>query len=218
MPQSADRQIVLVLRRGCCNGVRSFFNSIYKSGGRKNSMASTARRRRLARTVVEWVESSVFTCTLLVLVFLFFFRAVQVSGTSMEPTLMNGDKIILRSIGYTPERGDVVVVDGYTRYGEPLVKRVIALGGDEVDIDLTTSDVYVNGERLEEPYLGSMISSLGDVTFPLIVPEGTLFVLGDNRRVSLDSRSSKIGFIDSRDILGKVVFRIFPLNAIGGIQ
>ncbi len=181
-------------------------------------MASTARRRRLARTVVEWVESSVFTCTLLVLVFLFFFRAVQVSGTSMEPTLMNGDKIILRSIGYTPERGDVVVVDGYTRYGEPLVKRVIALGGDEVDIDLTTSDVYVNGERLEEPYLGSMISSLGDVTFPLIVPEGTLFVLGDNRRVSLDSRSSKIGFIDSRDILGKVVFRIFPLNAIGGIQ
>ena len=110
------------------------------------------------------------------------------------------------------------MVDGYTRYGEPLVKRVIALGGDEVDIDLTTSDVYVNGERLEEPYLGSMISSLGDVTFPLIVPEGTLFVLGDNRRVSLDSRSSKIGFIDSRDILGKVVFRIFPLNAIGGIQ
>ena len=181
-------------------------------------MADTAKKRRLARTIVEWAESLAFSCALLVLIFVFLFRAVTVSGSSMQPTLMGGDKIIVRSIGYTPERGDVVVIDGYISYGEPLVKRIIALGGDVVDIDLGTSAVYVNGELLDEPYLGSMISSPGDVEFPLTVPEGTVFVLGDNRRVSLDSRSSEVGFIDSRDILGKVVFRFFPFHSFGGIQ
>ena len=181
-------------------------------------MASTARRRRLARTVVEWVESSVFTCTLLVLVFLFFFRAVQVSGTSMEPTLMNGDKIILRSIGYTPERGDVVVVDGYTRYGEPLVKRVIATGGDTIEI--RDEQVYLNEELLMEPYLPEGLKTPPyQMSGPLYIPEGYIFVMGDNRGNSHDSRSGVPGLqlVDVRNVMGKAVLRIWPFNTFGGL-
>lgn len=181
-------------------------------------MTDTAKKRRLVRTIVEWAESLIFSSVVLILVFVFAFRAVTVSGTSMEPTLQGGDKIIVRSIGYTPQRGDVVVIDGYTNYGEPLVKRIIAMGGDEVDIDFASSQVWVNGELLDEPYLGSVMGTAGDVSFPLTVPQGKVFVLGDNRRVSLDSRFNDVGFIDNRDILGKVSFRIFPFDAIGGIE
>ena len=176
------------------------------------------KRNGTARATIEWVESLAFATALLLLVFVFFVRAVTVSGSSMESTLFGGDKILVRSIGYTPKRGDVIVVDGYTEYGEPLVKRVIALGGDTVDIDFETSEIWVNGVLLEEPYLGSTPFRKGDVTFPLTVPQGTAFVMGDNRRESLDSRDSSVGFIDTIDILVKVFFRIFPFSSIGVIK
>ena len=101
------------------------------------------------------VESLVFATALLILVFIFLFRAVTVSGTSMVPTLYGGDKIIVQSVGYQPRRGDVIVVDGYINYGEPIVKRIIGVGGDEVDIDFETATVTVNGSVLQEPYLGT---------------------------------------------------------------
>ncbi|HIV88026.1 MAG TPA: signal peptidase I [Candidatus Pygmaiobacter gallistercoris] len=181
-------------------------------------MEQQTSKNSAARAAIEWVESLAFATALLLLVFVFFIRAVTVSGSSMESTLLSGDKILVRSIGYTPKRGDVIVVDGYTEYGEPLVKRIIALGGDTVDIDFETSEVWVNGTLLEEPYLGSTPFRQGDVTFPLTVPQGTAFVMGDNRRESLDSRDTSVGFIDTRDILGKVFFRIFPFSSIGVIR
>jgi len=112
----------------------------------------------------------------------------------------------------------VVVVDSYINYGKPLVKRVIAKGGDTVDIDVEQGLVYVNGEALDEPYVPEGTLSTGNVEFPLTVPEGTLFLMGDNRQHSTDSRSSDVGFIDERDILGKVVLRIYPFNKIGLIE
>ncbi len=177
-----------------------------------------SQRDTTMRAAIEWVESLAFATALLVLVFVFFVRAVTVSGSSMESTLIGGDKILVRSIGYTPKRGDVIVVDGYTEYGEPLVKRIIGLGGDEIDINFETSEVFVNGMLLDEPYVGSTPFRKGDVSFPLTVPQGMAFVMGDNRRESLDSRDTSVGFIDTRDILGKVFFRVLPLSSIGVIK
>jgi signal peptidase I len=110
-------------------------------------------------------------------------------------------------------------VDSETSFGKPLVKRVIATGGDVIDIDYTLGTVTVNGETLDEEYLHGVATLLGyDVQFPLTVPEGTVFVMGDNRNNSLDSRSSRVGCIDERDILGKVLVRFLPVGSMGVIQ
>ncbi len=171
-----------------------------------------------AQGAIEWMESLSFATALLILVFLFLVRAATVSGTSMVPTLNSGDKILVQGVNYAPQHGDVIVVDGYNNYGEPIVKRVIGLAGDTVNIDFDTATVWVNGEKLNEPYLGTPTQRAGDVAFPVTVPAGEVFVLGDNRQVSLDSRYTEVGFIDTRDVLGRVFFRILPFTSIGAIQ
>ena len=171
-----------------------------------------------SRDQIEWFESIVFALTVLVLMFTFVVRVAAVNGISMENTLQPGDRLLLQSVGYTPQRGDVVVTDDLIDYGKPLVKRVIALGGDVVDIDFQTGAVTVNGETLEEPYIRELTLLDEGQTFPLTVPQGKLFLMGDNRCQSKDSRSPEIGCIDERDILGKTILRIFPLQKIGVIQ
>ena len=143
------------------------------------------------QNLMEWYEALISAALVLVLVFSFFFRIIQVDGESMVPTLDNGDKLIVWGAGYEPQRGDVVIVDSYTSYGKPLVKRVIAKGGDPIRID---------------------------VEFPYTVPEGTVFVMGDNRNASLDSRSSYVGCIDERDILGKVLLCFLPFSDFGVVK
>ena len=168
--------------------------------------------------VLEWYEALISAALVLVLIFSFFFRIIQVDGRSMVPTLANGDKLIVWGAGYQPRRGDVVIVDSYTTYGKPLVKRVIAAGGDTVDINYSTGTVEVNGEVLQEDYIAEPTYLGYDVVFPYTVPEGQLFVMGDNRNESLDSRSTYIGCIDERDILGKVLVRFLPLSDFGVIK
>jgi signal peptidase I len=178
-----------------------------------------ARARDRDRNILEWYEALISAVVILALAFSFVFRIIQVDGDSMKPTLLNGDKLIVWGAGYTPARGDVVIVDSETSFGKPLVKRVIATGGDAVDIDYTQGTVTVNGEMLDEEYLHGVATLLGyDVEFPLTVPEGTVFVMGDNRNNSLDSRSSRVGCIDERDILGKVLVRFLPIGSMGVIQ
>lgn len=175
-------------------------------------------KNRRSRDQIEWFESIVFALTVLVLVFTFVVRVAAVNGISMENTLQPGDRLLLQSVGYTPQRGDVVVTDDLIDYGKPLVKRVIAVGGDVVDIDFQTGEVTVNGKTLEEPYIRELTLLDEGQTFPLTVPQGKLFLMGDNRCQSKDSRSPEIGCIDERDILGKAILRIFPLQKIGVIQ
>lgn len=171
-------------------------------------------------SIAEWLDAMVFSLVVIVLLYTFFFRVITVSGGSMENTLTGGDRVIVRCIAYKPQRGDIIVVDSFSRYGAPLVKRVIALAGDEVNIDFSTGAVTVNGQLLDEPYLynGELTTKSYDVTFPLTVSEGCVFVLGDHRGVSLDSRSTDIGLIDVRDILGKVTMRIFPFGKLGSVE
>ena len=176
------------------------------------------KRFRKNVDLLDWYDALVFALAALVLIFAFCARVVVVDGHSMEPTLHEQDRLLVQSTFYKPQRGDVVVVDGYINYCKPLVKRVIALGGDTVDIDAEKGIVYVNGEALDEPYTAEPTYTEGNIGFPLTVPEGQLFLMGDNRQHSTDSRLVSVGLIDERDILGKVLWRIFPLNAFGRIK
>ena len=147
------------------------------------------------------------------LVYVLFFRAVVVVGDSMYDTLCSGDRLLVINnfIYRNPKQGDIIVAskDSF-RNGECIIKRVIATEGQEVNIDFFTGTVYVDGEALDEPYLYTETLNAEGMQFPLIVEEGCLFVMGDNRRVSKDSRDPDIGLIDEREILGKAIFLLFP--------
>lgn len=174
-------------------------------------------RKEKNTNMLEWYDAMVFAFVIVLLILMFIVRTVTVDGESMVPTLQNSDQLVARSIFYKPKNNDIVVIDGYINYGEPLVKRIIATGGDVVDIDFATGDVTVNGNVLDEPYISAPTTTQWDVDFPLVVPEGKVFLMGDNRPRSLDSRHSDIGFIDERDILGKVIFRILPFSSFGKV-
>lgn len=172
-------------------------------------------RRERNGIILEWFDALIFALVVVLALMMFFIRTVTVDGISMEPGLLNGDQIVLQSFLYTPRAGDVVVVDSYTSFGLPLVKRVIATGGDTVDIDFEEGVVYVNGQQMEEPYISAPTTRAYDIAFPLQVPEGKVFLMGDNRPYSKDSRHSDIGLIDERDLLGRAFFRIFPFRRVG---
>lgn len=169
------------------------------------------------RDLLDWLDSIVLAMLVIVLLFTFVVRVVRVDGHSMQPGLQNDDKILIASQPYQPRYGDVVVVDSYIPHGLPLIKRVIGLPGDTIDIDYTAGTVYRNGTALAEPYTAEPTYLAETVSFPLTVPEGTLFLMGDNRNNSADSRDSRIGCVDCRDILGRALVRIWPLNKAGGI-
>ena len=168
--------------------------------------------------VLEWVESVIFALVIVVLLFTFVFRAVRVDGTSMVPTLQNEDKVILSCLGYNPKYGDIVVITQENGFNTPLIKRVIATEGQTIDINAELGVVYVDGVPLDEPYIAEPTRELGDAyVYPLVIPEGKVFCMGDNRNASSDSRSSRVGMIDEDKIMGKVLFRYAPLSSFGGV-
>lgn len=175
-------------------------------------------KHKLTAVALEWYDSVIFSLAVIMLLFVFVLRVSTVYQHSMEPTLFEKERVTIQSMLYTPKKGDVVVIDGYIEYGKPLVKRVIATEGDELMIDTTEGKVYVNGTELDEPYLGSCTYRGGDWAYPVTVPQGMVFVMGDNRANSRDSRDTEIGFVDNRDILGRVLFRIYPFNKLGAVK
>lgn len=184
----------------------------------QNSLNAACKKKETQGEVYEWVESCVFAVICILLIFTFFVRTATVSGPSMVPTLHNGDRLILQQIGYhDPQYGDVVVVDRTQSDEPPVIKRVIGKAGDTIYIDFETGEVWRNDQLLDEPYINEPTVTQRDVEFPVEVPQGTLFVMGDNRNQSLDSRASEIGMIDLRRVMGKAVFRFMPLGDIGGI-
>jgi len=166
-----------------------------------------------------WAQALTIALSVLVCVNTFFFRLSGVVGQSMESTLHQGDQLILQIVGYDqPERGDIIVCYS-DHFGEALVKRVIAVEGDTVDI---SDDGYmvVNGEELYEPYAKEAIweSKRGGHHYPVTVLEDHVFAVGDNRNHSSDSRDVLIGQIPEDQIIGKALFRIFPFHKIGGVK
>ncbi|MBR2953972.1 MAG: signal peptidase I [Clostridia bacterium] len=142
------------------------------------------------------------------IIFTFLFKISTVSGESMENTLHNGDKLIISAITQDVEYGDVVVTSQPNAYGKVLIKRVVAVGGQTVWFNEETNKVVVDGKELSEPYIKEEMEFLLSMTNLFKVPEGKVFVMGDNRNDSADSRDALIGMIDERYIVGKVVYRI----------
>ena len=167
---------------------------------------------------IEWVESVSIAVGVVILIFVFIAKPANVQGSSMLPTLEDGEKIFITDFLYTPAKGDIVVIDSYNNYKITLVKRVIATAGDEIDIDFETGDVFINKTKIKEPYIYAPTTTKWDVQFPVVVPENNVFVMGDNRPGSKDSRNSEVGFVDERDIMGKAFFRVSPTSKIGIIK
>jgi signal peptidase I len=165
-----------------------------------------------AGMLYDLFSSVVYALLLVCIIFTFFFRLVSVDGESMENTLHDRDWLVIASFLSAPERGDIVIISREESNERPLVKRVIAVGGDEIDIDFVTHTVRVNGQVQNEPYIKEPTARKGELDFPLTVPEGHVFVMGDNRNESLDSRFSAVGFVDTNKILGKKAIRIFPFG------
>jgi len=186
-------------------------------------------KKTFSKEVLEWCEILVTAVIAVIVIFMLFFRIATIDGTSMNNTLLHGERVVITNLGYKPSQGDIVVISrnienstaSQTATNTPIIKRVIAVGGQTVDIDFEKGIVYVDGVALDEPYTSSPTHSKYEVNFPLYVPKGYIFVLGDNRSVSLDSRSSKIGeggLIDTRYVLGHAVFRILPFNKVGRLD
>ena len=178
------------------------------------------------KSIIENLEVVVCAACAVILIFTMGFRVCAVNGTSMFPTLDHEDKLLVSNLFYTPERGDIIVFhmtgEVGEKFNEPLVKRVIAKGGEWLDINFDTWEIRVadnpqmeNATVIDEPYiyLGELPRYYG-MQFPLQVPEGHLFVMGDNRYGSADSRSSLCGFVDERRVMGKVVMRLYPFDKI----
>ncbi len=182
----------------------------------------------VVKQIFEWLDVLVAAVVAVVLIFSFVFRIATIEGTSMLDTLKENDRVVISNIAYTPKNGDIVIISRNTNNepleenfdNQPIIKRIIATEGQKVDIDFEKGIVYVDDKKLDEPYIKTPTTQKDDIDFPVFVPEGCVFVLGDNRGISLDSRSSRIGdmgMIDERYILGKVLFRIFPISEFGGI-
>lgn len=178
----------------------------------------------LVYNLYYWLQTLALAVTVIVLLFTFVGRISRVEGDSMLNTLHDGDLLLLQSIGYTPKAGDVVVLNKTTDEtrsllgGEAIVKRVIATEGQTVLIDYNTSTVYIDGTPLDEPYIWeSMDFRSGPYSgqTPFVVPEGSIFVMGDNRNNSTDSRHELLGTVDTGYILGKAVCILFPFSDIG---
>jgi signal peptidase I len=164
---------------------------------------------------LDWVETIIFSFFIVILIFTFLLRIAYVDGNSMLPTLKNEDKLIVTHLFYTPKVGDIVIVNS-EGLGKRIVKRVIATEGQTVDIDFATGTVTVDGKVLEEAYINNLTQrDEGGHQYPVTVPDGCIFVLGDNRMDSTDSRSSIVGFVPVEDVLGKVFLRIYPFDSIG---
>ena len=165
------------------------------------------------KNVMLYLHDFTHLLAIIMIVFLFLFRVVIVSGSSMYSTLWNGDLLLVTgSVLYSdPEPGDIVVAskDSFN-FGEPIIKRVIATEGQTVDIDFETGIVYVDGVALQEPYTYTPTNVQEGIEFPITIAEGCIFAMGDNRNGSRDSRDPSIGMIDTREVLGKALFLLFP--------
>lgn len=187
---------------------------------KKQPERKPAEEQGFEKSLVQYLHDVVGMLSVIMILFLVFFRIIVVSGPSMKQTLLDGDYLLLVSNLFyrEPQKGDIVVLSKQSYDdGKPIVKRVIATEGQIVDMDFENGLVYVDGYPLEEDYTNTMTNLDEGAVFPQIVEAGCIFVMGDNRNNSKDSRSLEIGQVDKREILGKVALLLFP-GTDGGTQ
>ena len=182
--------------------------------------------RRPGAELYDWLQMFLGCVVAAVVLFNCVARLTRVDGGSMDTTLQHGEIMLIWSLGYTPKQGDIVVLNKTSvllpDWTEPraIVKRVIATGGQTVDVDYSTGTVYVDGQPVSEPYLHEEMRRPGAPSMQEThweVPEGSIFVMGDNRNYSTDSRDSLLGTIDTDYILGKAVLALWPLDRFGTV-
>lgn len=185
-----------------------------------NAASENKKTESLSKTVLEWAEELVIAVVIIAIAFTFLFRVITVTGTSMVPNYNDGDRVLVMGGALGVKQGDVVVITNVL--DEPIIKRVIATEGQTVDFDYENKSVLVDGQTVDETKFGLEngitdlpYTSFELLEFPQTVPKGCVFVLGDNRAVSEDSRYKAVGMIDTRNILGKAIFHVFPIGKLG---
>ena len=188
---------------------------------------TVTEKHSFAAEIFEWLEMIILSACIVLLLFTFVVRPANVDGQSMENTLHHGEMLLISNLFYEPQHGDIVVFQKInSTHPEPIVKRVIATEGETVDIDfdtwtVTVTDTNGNKRLLDESAYRKLATDQpirSDHTYPLTIEEGKLFVMGDNRNHSLDSRSATIGQVDENEIIGKVILRAFPLSKLGTVE
>lgn len=185
----------------------------------RSSQSSEKQSTNVKKEVISWILTLAISIGIVVLLNTFVVRVMVVDGDSMVDTLHHNDRILTTPLYTELSRGDIVVI--HRENDQPLVKRVIAVAGDTIDVDYDTGKVLLNGEAIDEPYLDVKMQEPnyigGNTPLPLTVSEGYVFVMGDNRNNSLDSRAQEVGEVPVENVFGKVFFRIWPLDALGTI-
>lgn len=180
------------------------------SGDITNKKASELTfKEKLIINFYEAIMSLVGALVIILMMYTFCVKTVAVDGTSMLPALQHGDRLIITAFCSEPEQGDIIVSTQPNAFGNSVIKRVIATENQTVDIDFSTGNVFVDGVLLDEPYINNPTLNSEGVQFPLTVPPNHIFVMGDNRQGSTDSRSDMIGFIREEYIFGVAKLKIF---------
>lgn len=188
-------------------------NMNFESSQEKNSATS------MKNEIFDWVQNITIILSAIVLIFIFLVRIVGVDGESMMPTLHHKDWLVISNLFYEPEVGDIVVLAKDSFFdGKMIVKRVIATENQVVDIDFDKGVVYIDGEEIDEPYIAERTYRSFDMTFPATVPEDSVFVMGDNRNHSSDSRDASLGMVHESNILGRLILRLWPIADFGIVK
>ena len=199
-------------------GTEVLENSVKPDGGTARSKDSNVLGKEPGSDLYDWVQCLVAALLFCVLLFAFFVRIIGIVGSSMIPTFIDGDSVVISKLFYKPQQGDIVVLRKDSFQEEPIIKRIIATEGQTVDINFEEGIVYVDGEALDEPYTAEPTYNQIDFDGMITVPENCVFVMGDNRNGSLDSRLDVIGCVDERYIMGRVLLRILPFDKFGTVN
>ena len=181
----------------------------------RDEIAGEKRQTNIFKEIYEWAQAIAVAMVLALVINQFVFAMVQVEGSSMLPTLESKERLVVTKLFYKPKAKDIVVVKSH-ELGKHIIKRVITVPGDVIDINGKTGDVSINGKVIDEPYILEKLRSAGNANaYPLTVPEDYVFVMGDNRNNSQDSRN--LGLIAYEDVVGRASLRIMPFSKFGGL-
>lgn len=179
---------------------------------KRNKQIEQEEPSSATQVIFEWIQAIFIAVIIVVILMTFGARRIKVDGTSMLDTLQDQDMVLVTTYYTPPKNGEIAVISHGEQYADPLIKRIIATQGQTIDIDYNKKQVIVDGVILDEPYIKEPTEKKGDMELPMVIPQGKVFVMGDNRNGSSDSRNHTIGIIDVDDIIGKAQCVIWPFD------